>query len=95
MIPTLFIISVISFVIIQLPPGPTYMMQLRRQEYGSDRSMPCGTLRIGQPCTCSMVNGSGHHNPRDWGQSMEWQRPVNGLIWDRLALTIVLSLASV
>ena len=28
----------------------------------------------------------------DWGQSMEWQRPVKELIWDRLGLTMILSL---
>jgi len=30
----------------------------------------------------------------DWGQSMEWQKPVKELIWERLGLTIVLSLVS-
>ena len=28
----------------------------------------------------------------DWGQSMEWQRPVKELIWERLGLTVILSL---
>ncbi len=27
----------------------------------------------------------------DWGQSLEWQKPVKELIWDRLGLTIILS----
>ncbi len=30
----------------------------------------------------------------DWGQSMEWQKPVKELIWERMALTVVLSLIS-
>ena len=30
----------------------------------------------------------------DWGQSMEWQRPVKELIWDRLGLTMILSLVA-
>ena len=31
----------------------------------------------------------------DWGQSMEWRRPVKDLIWERMALTVVLSLIAI
>jgi len=30
----------------------------------------------------------------DWGQSMEWQKPVSQLIWDRLGLTVALAVFS-
>jgi peptide/nickel transport system permease protein len=30
----------------------------------------------------------------DWGQSMEWQRPVSQLIWERLGLTLALAIFS-
>jgi peptide/nickel transport system permease protein len=30
----------------------------------------------------------------DWGQSMEWQKPVSQLIWDRVALTLALAIFS-
>ncbi len=102
MIPTLLIISIISFVIIQLPPGDyltSYAAQLRtmgdivqqeeidalRQRYG-----------LGQPVYVQYFKWiSGIILRGDWGQSMEWQKPVRDLIWERLALTMVLSGVSI
>lgn len=102
MIPTLLIISIISFVIIQLPPGDyltSYAAQLRtmgdivqqeeidalRQRYG-----------LGQPVYVQYLKWiSGILLRGDWGQSMEWQKPVRDLIWERLALTMVLSGVSI
>jgi peptide/nickel transport system permease protein len=101
MIPTLFIISIISFAVIQLPPGDyltTYSMTLRtagdavqedainelRDRYG-----------LNQPVTVQYAKWIwGILSRGDWGQSMEVQRPVKDLIWERLALTVVLSLMS-
>jgi peptide/nickel transport system permease protein len=101
MIPTLFIISVISFVVIQLPPGDfltSYMMQLRQQgEYVDEDQIQAMRERygFGQPIYTQYGKWVwGIVSRGDWGQSMEWQRPVKELIWERLALTIVLSLAS-
>ena len=31
----------------------------------------------------------------DWGQSMEWRKPVKDLIWERMALTVFLSLIAI
>ncbi|MDI7276299.1 MAG: ABC transporter permease [Anaerolineae bacterium] len=102
MIPTLLIISIISFVIIQLPPGDyltSYAAQLRtmgdivqqeeidalRQRYG-----------LGQPVYVQYVKWiSGIILRGDWGQSMEWQKPVKEIIWERLALTMVLASVSI
>jgi peptide/nickel transport system permease protein len=101
MIPTLFIISVISFVVIQLPPGDfltSYMMQLRQQgEYVDEDQIAVMRERygFGQPVYVQYSKWIwGILTRGDWGQSMEWQKPVKDLIWERLALTIVLSLAS-
>lgn len=101
MIPTLFIISVISFVVIQLPPGDfltSYMMQLRQQgEYVDEDQIEAMRERygFGQPIYIQYGKWvSGILLRGDWGQSMEWQRPVKELIWERMALTVVLSLAS-
>ncbi len=101
MIPTLFIISVISFVVIQLPPGDfltTYMMTLRQQgEYVDEEQIEVMRVRYGFGEPVYVQYGKwvwGIVSRGDWGQSMEWQRPVKELIWERLMLTIVLSLAS-
>ena len=101
MIPTLFIISVISFVVIQLPPGDfltTYMMTLRQQgEYIDEEQIEVMRVRYGFGEPVYVQYGKwvwGIVSRGDWGQSMEWQRPVKELIWERLMLTIILSLAS-
>jgi peptide/nickel transport system permease protein len=101
MIPTLFIISVISFIVIQLPPGDfltSYMMQLRQQgEFVDEEQIEAMRVRYGFGQPIYVQYGKwvwGILTRGDWGQSMEWQRPVKDLIWERLALTIVLSLAS-
>ena len=98
MIPTLIVISIISFLIIQLPPGDyltSYMAQLRQQgDYVDEEEIESLRLRygLGQPVYVQYYKWvSGIILRGDWGQSMEWQKPVKELIWERLALTMVLS----
>ena len=86
MIPTLFIISVISFVVIQLPPGDfltTYMMTLRQQgEYIDEEQIEVMRVRYGFGEPVYVQYGKwvwGIVSRGDWGQSMEWQRPVKEL----------------
>jgi peptide/nickel transport system permease protein len=98
MIPTLFIISIISFVIIQLPPGDfltSYAAQLSAEGDTIEKEA-LDTLRarygLGQPIYVQYYKWmSGIILRGDWGQSMEWQKPVKDLIWERLALTMLLS----
>jgi peptide/nickel transport system permease protein len=101
MIPTLFIISIISFIVIQLPPGDfltSYSANLRSQgEYIEEDALQYMRERYGFQQPVYVQYGKwvwGIITRGDWGQSMEWQMPVKDLIWERLALTIVLSLAS-
>ncbi len=102
MIPTLFVISVISFVVIQLPPGDyltTYSMTLRTSgDAVQEDAIQALRDRYGlnQPVTVQYVKWIwGILSRGDWGQSMEVQRPVKDLIWERLALTVALSLMSI
>jgi peptide/nickel transport system permease protein len=102
MIPTLFIISIISFVVIQLPPGDyltTYSMTLRSQGDAVQEDA-IQALRdrygLGEPVYVQYAKWMwGILSRGDWGQSMEVGRPVKDLIWERLALTVVLSLMSI
>ncbi len=101
MVPTLIAISIISFVVIQLPPGDyltTYAMQLRQQGEEVDES-ELEALRdrygLGMPVYVQYWKWvSGIVFRGDWGQSMEWRKPVKDLIWERMGLTVVLSLSS-
>ena len=102
MIPTLFVISVISFTIIQLPPGDfltSYVAQLRQQgedldtqaiqalqeQYGLNQPI---YIQYGKWITNIITRG-------DFGLSFEWRRPVSELIWDRLGLTVFISLLTI
>lgn len=101
MIPTLFAISIISFAVIQLPPGDfltAYASQLRQQGDVIDQAQ-IDALRerygLGLPIHEQYIRWIGGIITRgDWGQSMEWGKPVSELIWDRMALTVLLSLAA-
>lgn len=101
MIPTLVIISIISFLVIQLPPGDyltTYAMQLRQQgDTVDDEELENLRVRygLGMPVYVQYWKWvSGIVFRGDWGQSMEWRKPVKDLIWERMGLTVVLSLSS-
>jgi len=101
MIPTLIAISILSFVLIQLPPGDfltSYVAQLRQQGDNIDETQ-LESLRLryglGQPIYVQYGKWiSGIVLRGDWGQSMEWQKPVKELIWERLGLTMIISLSS-
>ncbi len=101
MIPTLFLISIISFVAIQLPPGDyltSYVAQLRTMGENIDEEQ-IATLRerygLGEPVYVQYFKWiSGIILRGDWGQSMEWQKPVKELIGERITLTVILSLFS-
>ena len=102
MIPTLFVISLISFTIIQLPPGDfltSYVAQLRAQgedldaqaiqalqdQYGLNQPI---YVQYGKWISNIVTRG-------DFGLSFEWRRPVSELIWDRLGLTVFISLLTI
>jgi peptide/nickel transport system permease protein len=102
MIPTLFVISVISFVVIQLPPGDfltTYAAQMSAMGETMDQAaLEALEARygLGQPIYVQYYKWiSGIILRGDWGQSMEWHKPVKELIWERIGLTMVLSLVAI
>ncbi len=102
MIPTLIVISMISFAVIQLPPGDyltSYVAGLRQLGDTVDET-ELEALRerygLGQPVYVQYWKWvSGIILRGDWGQSMEWRRPVKDIIWERMALTVMLSSVSI
>jgi peptide/nickel transport system permease protein len=100
MIPTLIAVSIVAFAIIQLPPGDyltSYVSQLASMGDLVDEST-IQALRdrygLGQPIYMQYFHWVKNMLQGDFGHSMEWNRPVVSLLWERLALTFVLSLAT-
>jgi peptide/nickel transport system permease protein len=102
MIPVLLAVSVLSFVVIQLPPGdflsnrvakllleegtPAIEQEIEalRQQYGLDK-----------PAVVRYFMWIGGLLQGDMGRSFLYRRPVNTLIWERLALTMTISICSI
>ncbi len=98
MIPTLFLVSVVTFVVIQLPPGDylsTYVARLMEQDGITDRAI-IENLRnqygLNQPQYIQYIKWITRLMQGNWGQSFEWNRPVKELIFGRIALTFAISL---
>lgn len=98
MIPTLFGISLLSFFIIQLPPGDFLTSKVAGlTEQGI--TIDVGTLDalkdrygLGQPVHVQYWKWiSGIVLRGDFGESFEWNKPVTEMIWGRLGLTFILS----
>ena len=101
MVPTLVAISIVSFTIINLPPGDfvdrivaqrlTAGEAVTAQEaadlrafYGLDRS-------VGEQYVVWVSN---IFVRGDFGRSFRWDLPVRDLVWERMALTLLLSVSS-
>ena len=98
-IPLLFIVSIVSFIIIQLPPGDfltSYIAQLRAS--GTDVSEE--TIQsliqlygLDQPLHIQYFRWIGNIITKgDFGRSFQWNKPVAEVIGERLSLTIAISL---
>jgi peptide/nickel transport system permease protein len=100
MVPTLFVISIISFVIIQLPPGDfltSYIATLESSGQIVDQAAIDGLREqygLGDPVYVQYAKWMRGVLQGDFGQSFQWNRPVSELLGERLALTVVLSLSS-
>lgn len=100
LIPTVVLISIISFVIIQLPPGDfltSYIMTLESQGQLVDQAQIDSLKQqygLDQPMYMQYIKWVEGMLHGDFGQSLTWQEPVKDLIWERLGLTFAISLAS-
>ena len=100
MIPTLIAISIISFTIIQLPPGDfltTYVAQLSASGETVDQAeLESLRTRFGldQPMYIQYLKWAWNFIHGDFGHSFEWNKPVSELIGERLSLTVVISVST-
>ena len=102
MVPTLVLISMVSFAIIQLPPGDylsTLAARLEAQGGELDREQYTFLRErygLDQPIIVQYWKWvSGIVLNGDFGLSFHFRRPVDELIWSRLGLTLAISLATV
>ena len=100
MIPTLVLVSVLTFIVIELPPGD-FMTQLAANVGTSGSSMDAATVAnlqrqygLDQPAYIRYLTWISGFPRGDFGYSLDWKRPVNELIMDRLGLTLLLSFLS-
>ncbi len=102
MIPTLILISIISFIIIELPPGDmasAYVGRLEemRDRIGSEEAEEMvanirAQLGLDDPFPVRYLKWGAGWFRGDWGWSFEWSKPVRALIGDRLLLTVMIGL---
>jgi peptide/nickel transport system permease protein len=97
MVPTLVAISIITFVIIQLPPGDfltTQIAELESQGESVDHAK-IAALRaqygLDQPYYIQYFDWATGMLQGDFGYSFEYQLPVTDVVGDRVMLTIVLN----
>ncbi|MGQ9630109.1 MAG: ABC transporter permease [bacterium] len=99
-IPTLIVISIISFVIIQLPPGDyltSYIAQLSQGGQTVNEDVIAALRKqysLDRPIYVQYIKWMWRSLHGDFGISLEWNKPVSELIGERLALTVAISFST-
>ena len=101
MLPFMVAISFLSFVLIQLPPGDyvtTYIATLAASNEVVDQNTAAdlrSRFGLDQPMIVQYWKWISNIVFRgDFGLSFEWQQPVGDLIWERMALTLLLTFSA-
>ncbi|MEX0653076.1 MAG: ABC transporter permease [Phycisphaeraceae bacterium] len=100
MIPTLVVISVLVFVLIQLPPGDIVTsrlaeLQQQGQAVSEARIAEIRTrYHLDDPMPVRYLRWIGGILQGDLGYSLLYEQPVNSLLWERLGYTLLIALAS-
>jgi len=100
MIPILVAISIITFIIIQLPPGDfltAYVAELSMSGETVDQAELESIKRrfsLDQPMYMQYLHWAWNFIHGDFGHSFEWNKPVSELIGERLSLTVLISVAT-
>lgn len=100
MIPTLIAISLVSFIIIQLPPGD-YLTSVITTAAAQGETIDQAELAqlearygLDQPIYVQYFNWLWGLVQGDFGWSFSYNRPVSELIWDRVGWSFVISILS-
>jgi len=98
MIPTLWVVSIVSFLIIQLPPGDFASAMAAQYEASGEKvnQVALDSLRtrygLDEPVIVQYVKWMEGVLRGDFGYSFIYNRPISQLIWERLGLTVVISI---
>ena len=101
MVATLAFISVIVFVVIQLPPGDIVTSTLERMEasgmQASDEYVQNLRARynLDKPIHLQYLNWIYNFVQGDLGYSYIFSKPVNELVWERLGYTLLITIAAI
>ena len=101
MIPTLLVISIVVFVLIQLPPGDIVTSQLQElQQQGGDVSeAQIAAIRarynLDDPLYLQYLKWIGGVLTGDLGYSLVYEQPVSDLVGERLALTALIAVSAI
>jgi peptide/nickel transport system permease protein len=99
-IPTLVVVSLVSFVVIQLPPGDwltTHIARLAETGEMIDQAEVEALTRqygLDKPMHIQYLKWVWNSLHGNFGKSFEWNKPVGELIWERLALTVAISFST-
>lgn len=100
MIPFLFAVSIVAFILIQAPPGDyltTYIAKLGESNEVLDQASIDNLRRrfgLDQPLYVQYFKWVVNLLQGDFGMSFEWRQPVSDLVWERMGLTLCLSFAT-
>lgn len=100
MIPTLGLISVIVFVVIQLPPGDIVTSTLDRMaaqgvEVTAEQVQNLrAQYNLDKPLPLQYLSWVGGFLTGDMGYSFLFARPVNQLVWERLGYTLIITISA-
>lgn len=96
----LLLSSVLSFVIINLPPGDfltSYLLSMEASGSDSREELAAALRRqygLDQPVYIQYVKWMGKVMRGDFGMSFEWNRPVRDLVAERIPMTLVVSIST-
>lgn len=100
-IPTMLVVSIVAFVIIQLPPGDFLTVLASRMastgETMDQQALEALRIRygLGEPMYIQYWKWiTGVVLRGDFGESFLWNQPVRLLIWERMGLTMAISLST-
>ncbi len=101
MVPTLFLISALVFIIIELPPGDyfeSYVAELRALGESADLAeieQLKARYHFDEPLPVRYLYWAGGMLHGDFGYSFEYRLPVSDVVGDRLWLTMMLSFVTI
>ena len=96
----LFLLSIVSFIIIQLPPGDfmTYYLQALAMRGSTPSEFELANLKrqygLDLPAYRQYFRWARRALKGDFGRSFDWRKPVSEMLEERLLLTVIMNLTA-